>query len=115
MANLITGYTILTNTANGYAAPEQLYVSLADGECESRGRLSTGWIISINGNVVQTLSGSTYELGTPSEGSEVASIEGAVVAVRKALGRLQGGEAIGYSPATLHWLLSRFRAEVLID
>ena len=101
MANLITGYTILTNTSNGYLAPEQLYVSLANGECENRGRLTTGWIVSLNGTTVQTLSGSTYELGAPATGSVAEAVE----AIRKALTKFQGGEALGYHPATLGWLL----------
>ena len=103
MANLITGYAVETNTANGYLAPEQLYVCLTGGVAETRGRLvHTGWIVSINGTTVQTLSGSTYELGEPASG-EVGEV---VEQIRGALARFQPGEALGYHPATLRCILA---------
>jgi len=107
MANLITGYAVDTNTHNGYLAPEQKYVCLTGGDCENRGALvQTGWIVSINGNVIQTVAGSTYELGAPAVDSDVASVEGAVAAISEALSRLQSGEARGYHPASLRHILA---------
>jgi hypothetical protein len=101
-ANVITGYRVRTNTENGYAAPETLYVCLAGGEVETRGRLhQTGWIVSLTGNVAQTLSGSTYELGEPAEGTAAEAAE----AIREALSRLQSGEATGSHPTTLAYIL----------
>lgn len=108
MANLITGYTVSTNTHNAYLAPEQLYVCLRGGEVESRGRLvQTGWLLSLSGSeaagfVVQSLSGSVYELGTPAEGTAAEAAE----AIREALSRVQPGEAAGYHPATLRHILA---------
>ena len=103
MANLITGYTVQTNTDNGYLAPELMFVNLTGGEAEGRGRLRhTGWIVALSGSeaygwTVETLSGSVYALGTPEHGTATE----AAAEIREALGRLAGKEHESYHPATL--------------
>ena len=99
--NLITGYAVRTNTDNAYAAPEQLYVRLWGGRAGERELRHTGYIVSLNGTTVQTLSGSVYQLGEPLTGT----VEEAAEAIRQGLSRLQSGEAMGYHPSTIAVLL----------
>ena len=104
--NEITGYTVRTNTDNTYIAPEQRYVNLSDGVCANRGRLSTGWIISIDddrgSHLVRTLSGSSYLLGEPASGT----VDDAAALIRSGLALLSDvkGQS-GYHPIVLRGLL----------
>jgi hypothetical protein len=104
MSNLITGYSVVTNTEDAYRAPEERFVRLQDGEVDGRGPIRwSGWIISLTGRIAQTLSGSVYELGEPAEGTvaEAANI------IREALALLQDGAPAGYHPVTLAHILRR--------
>jgi hypothetical protein len=107
MANMITGYTVKTNTDNAYLAPELLYVNLSGGEAEGRGKLRhTGWIVELEGSEaygwhVRTLSGSVYTLGQPEAGTVAEAAE----SIREALGKLGPKECESYHPDTLAYIL----------